>query len=67
LVDYGFRLPLLLITALNFHEFDSLLNQTIFVSATPGEYELEKTGGIVVEQVVRQPAYWSHLLRFARA
>jgi len=54
LVDYGFRLPSALDNRpLNFHEFDSLLNQTIFVSATPGEYELEKTGGVVVEQVVR--------------
>jgi len=54
LVDYGFRLPSALDNRpLNFHEFDSLLNQTIFVSATPGDYELEKTGGIVVEQVVR--------------
>ena len=38
---------------LNFHEFESLINQTIFVSATPDDYELEKTGGVVVEQVVR--------------
>jgi len=38
---------------LNFNEFESLLNQTIYVSATPGDYELEKSGGIVVEQVVR--------------
>lgn len=54
LVDYGFRLPSALDNRpLNFHEFDSLVNQTIFVSATPGDYELEKTGGIVVEQVVR--------------
>jgi excinuclease ABC subunit B len=54
LVDYGFRLPSALDNRpLNFHEFDSMLNQTIFVSATPGDYELEKTGGIVVEQVVR--------------
>ncbi len=54
LVDYGFRLPSALDNRpLNFHEFDSLLNQNIFVSATPGDYELEKTGGIVVEQVVR--------------
>ena len=54
LVDYGFRLPSALDNRpLNFHEFESMLNQTIFVSATPGEYELEKTGGIVVEQVVR--------------
>src|SRR3984957_18857105 len=54
LVDYGFRLPSALDNRpLNFHEFESLLNQTIFVSATPGDYELEKTGGVVVEQVVR--------------
>ncbi|UEG51333.1 excinuclease ABC subunit UvrB [Ferruginibacter lapsinanis] len=54
LVDYGFRLPSALDNRpLNFHEFESLLNQTIFVSATPGNFELEKTGGVVVEQVVR--------------
>ncbi|WP_336514694.1 excinuclease ABC subunit UvrB [Pollutibacter soli] len=54
LVDYGFRLPSALDNRpLNFHEFESLVNQTIYVSATPGEYELEKTGGVVVEQVVR--------------
>jgi excinuclease ABC subunit B len=54
LVDYGFRLPSALDNRpLNFHEFSSLVGQTIFVSATPGDYELEKTGGVVVEQVVR--------------
>jgi excinuclease ABC subunit B len=54
LVDYGFRLPSALDNRpLNFHEFESLLNQTIFVSATPDHYELEKCGGVVVEQVVR--------------
>jgi excinuclease ABC subunit B len=54
LVDYGFRLPSALDNRpLNFHEFDSLLDQTIFVSATPGDYELDKTGGVVIEQVVR--------------
>jgi len=54
LVDYGFRLPSALDNRpLNFHEYESLLNQTIFVSATPDDYELEKCGGIVVEQVVR--------------
>src|SRR6187401_152638 len=54
LVDYGFRLPSALDNRpLNFHEFESLLNQTIYVSATPGDYELEQTGGVVVEQVVR--------------
>jgi len=54
LVDYGFRLPSALDNRpLNFHEFESLVNQTIFVSATPDDYELEKCGGVVVEQVVR--------------
>ncbi|MDQ6756366.1 MAG: excinuclease ABC subunit UvrB [Bacteroidota bacterium] len=54
LVDYGFRLPSALDNRpLNFNEFESMLNQTIYVSATPGDYELEKCGGIVVEQVVR--------------
>jgi excinuclease ABC subunit B len=54
LVDYGFRLPSALDNRpLNFHEFSSMTGQTIFVSATPGDFELEKTGGVVVEQVVR--------------
>ncbi|MGB3155805.1 MAG: excinuclease ABC subunit UvrB, partial [Chitinophagaceae bacterium] len=54
LVDYGFRLPSALDNRpLNFHEFESLTNQSIFVSATPDNYELEKSEGIVVEQVVR--------------
>jgi excinuclease ABC subunit B len=54
LVDYGFRLPSALDNRpLNFHEFESMTGQTIYVSATPGEYELEKTEGVVVEQVVR--------------
>ncbi len=54
LVDYGFRLPSALDNRpLNFHEFESMLNQVVFVSATPDHYELEKSGGIVVEQVVR--------------
>jgi excinuclease ABC subunit B len=54
LVDFGFRLPSALDNRpLNFHEFESLLHQIIYVSATPGDYELEQTGGVVVEQVVR--------------
>ena len=54
LVEYGFRLPSALDNRpLNFHEFETLLNQVVYVSATPGDYELEKTGGVVVEQVVR--------------
>jgi excinuclease ABC subunit B len=54
LVEYGFRLPSALDNRpLNFHEFERLLNQVVFVSATPGDFELEQTGGVVVEQVVR--------------
>ncbi|SJZ67517.1 excinuclease ABC subunit UvrB [Sediminibacterium ginsengisoli] len=54
LVEYGFRLPSAIDNRpLNFNEFENLTGQTIFVSATPGDYELEKTGGVVVEQVVR--------------
>jgi excinuclease ABC subunit B len=54
LVDYGFRLPSALDNRpLNFHEFESLTQQTVFVSATPDDYELQKCGGIVIEQVVR--------------
>lgn len=54
LVDYGFRLPSALDNRpLNFHEFETMVGQTIYVSATPGEYELQKSEGIVIEQVVR--------------
>src|SRR5882672_353346 len=54
LVEYGFRLPSALDNRpLNFHEFENMTGQTIFVSATPGDFELEKCGGVVVEQVVR--------------
>ena len=54
LVDYGFRLPAALDNRpLNFTEFENMTNQVVFVSATPGEYELHKTEGVVVEQVVR--------------
>ena len=54
LVEYGFRLPSAMDNRpLNFNEFENMMGQSIFVSATPGEYELEKTGGLIVEQVVR--------------
>lgn len=54
LVDFGFRLPSALDNRpLNFNEFEQLLNQVVFVSATPGNYELQKTGGVIAEQVVR--------------
>lgn len=54
LVDYGFRLPAALDNRpLNFNEFENMVNQVVFVSATPGDYELNKSEGVVVEQVVR--------------
>ena len=54
LVDYGFRLPAALDNRpLNFNEFEKLAPQTIYVSATPSDYELEKTEGVYVEQVIR--------------
>ncbi len=54
LVNFGFRLPSAIDNRpLNFEEFEGLTNQVIYVSATPGEYELEKTEGLVVEQIVR--------------
>jgi excinuclease ABC subunit B len=54
LVEYGFRLPSALDNRpLFFDEFENKLHQVIFTSATPAEYELEKSGGVVVEQIIR--------------
>ena len=54
LVDFGFRLPSALDNRpLKFPEFEKLIKQTIYVSATPGPYEMEKTGGKVIEQIIR--------------
>lgn len=54
LVNFGFRLPSALDNRpLSFEEFESLTNQVVYVSATPGEYELEKTEGHIVEQLIR--------------
>ena len=54
LVDYGFRLPAAMDNRpLKFEEFESLQNQVIYVSATPADYELQKTDGVYVEQVIR--------------
>jgi excinuclease ABC subunit B len=54
LVNYGFRLPSALDNRpLNFQEFTAKLHQTVYVSATPSEYELRQSGGVVVEQVIR--------------
>ena len=54
LVDYGFRLPSALDNRpLRFDEFERLTGQTVFVSATPSDYELRKSGGVVVEQIIR--------------
>jgi excinuclease ABC subunit B len=54
LVNYGFRLPSAMDNRpLSFDEFQTLINQVVFVSATPGDFELEKTEGVVVEQLIR--------------
>ncbi|WP_420459652.1 excinuclease ABC subunit UvrB [Neolewinella sp.] len=54
LVNFGFRLPSAMDNRpLNFTEFESLINQVMYVSATPGDYELEQTGGEIVEQLIR--------------
>ena len=54
LVEYGFRLPSALDNRpLKFEEWEEHYNTVLFVSATPGEYEVEKTGGVVVEQIIR--------------
>ncbi|MGC8938394.1 MAG: excinuclease ABC subunit UvrB, partial [Thermodesulfovibrio sp.] len=54
LVDYGFRLPSALDNRpLKFEEFEHRMNYVIYVSATPGDYEIEKSGGRVIEQIIR--------------
>lgn len=54
LVEYGFRLPAAMDNRpLKFDEFEAMQNQVIYVSATPADYELQKTDGVVVEQVIR--------------
>ncbi|NJL14671.1 MAG: excinuclease ABC subunit UvrB [Microscillaceae bacterium] len=54
LVDYGFRLPSAMDNRpLNFNEFESLIHQIIYVSATPADYELNESDGVVVEQLIR--------------
>lgn len=54
LVEFGFRLPAAVDNRpLKFEEFENIIGQTLFVSATPADYELEKCGGVIVEQVIR--------------
>lgn len=54
LVDFGFRLPSALDNRpLTFNEFETMLNQVVYVSATPSEYELRKSEGVIVEQIIR--------------
>ena len=54
LVDFGFRLPAALDNRpLKFEEFEAVTNQTVYVSATPADYELEKSDGVIIEQVIR--------------
>ncbi|MBI5603722.1 MAG: excinuclease ABC subunit UvrB [Deltaproteobacteria bacterium] len=64
LVDYGFRLPSALDNRpLNFKEFESLVHQTIYVSATPAEYELNRSGGVMAEQIIRPTGLMDPLIR----
>ena len=54
LIDYGFRLPSALDNRpLSFREFENIINQVVYISATPADYELEKCEGVVVEQIIR--------------
>ncbi len=54
LVEHGFRLPSALDNRpLNFQEFESMMDKVVYVSATPSNYELQKSEGIIVEQIIR--------------
>ncbi|MEZ4983242.1 MAG: helicase-related protein [Saprospiraceae bacterium] len=54
LVNFGFRLPSAIDNRpLSFAEFETMVNQVVYVSATPGDYEMEQTGGVIVEQLIR--------------
>ncbi len=64
LVDYGFRLPSALDNRpLNFEEFEKLVHQVIYVSATPAEFELTKSGGLVAEQIIRPTGLMDPLIQ----
>ena len=68
LVDYGFRLPSALDNRpLNFTEFESKMDQVLFVSATPAKYELERTGGEYVEQIIRPTGLLDPIIEFKDA
>jgi excinuclease ABC subunit B len=66
LVEY-FRLPAAMDNRLKFEEFEAMQNQVIYVSATPADYELQKTEGVVVEQVIRPTGLLIRLSKFDRA
>jgi len=64
LVEFGFRLPSAMDNRpLKFDEFETLVNQVIFVSATPADYELQKCEGVMVEQVIRPTGLLDPLVR----
>jgi len=68
LVEHGFRLPSALDNRpLTFDEWERRINQVIYVSATPGPYELEKTGGVIVEQVIRPTGLLDPVIEIAPA
>ena len=66
LVEYGFRLPAAMDNRpLRFDEFEAIIPQVVYVSATPADYELEKSEGIIVEQIIRPTGLLDPLLKFA--
>ncbi len=68
LVEHGFRLPSALDNRpLKFEEFEERLNQTLFVSATPSDYELEKSQGVVIEQVIRPTGLLEPIVEIRKA
>jgi excinuclease ABC subunit B len=68
LVHYGFRLPSALDNRpLSFEEFEKMVNQVVYVSATPGEYEMKKSGGLIVEQIIRPTGLMDPRIRVKNA
>ena len=67
LVEYGFRLPAAMDNRpLKFEEFEALQNQVIYVSATPADYELQKSEGVFVEQVIRPTGFLDPKLMYVQ-
>ena len=65
LVEYGFRLPAAMDNRLWFDEFEAIVPQVVYVSATPADYELEKSEGIIVEQIIRPTGLLDPIIEIA--